>query len=121
VSESESVDPRALCEAFARMHEERYGYRDEQAEVELVTVRVSAWGQAPPLNLRSAPAAQLARETCRVVFAEEELEAEYLRGELPPGTRVQGPAVCALAEATLWVEPGFSGEVDEQGSVRLWR
>lgn len=115
------VDPRGLCEAFAQRHEERYGYRDDAAAVELVSIRVSAWGQAPQLNLRSAPPAAPARETCTVVFAGEQLEATYLRGELPPGTEVSGPAVCALGEATLWVEPGWQGEVDEHGSLRLWR
>ncbi len=119
--QSAPVDAGALCEAFAQQHEERCGYRDEQAEVELVSIRVSAWGQAPQLNLRSGPAAAPVRDTCAVVFAGEQLEATYLRGELPPGTEVRGPAVCALPEATLWVEPGWQGEVDEQGSVRLWR
>jgi N-methylhydantoinase A len=121
-----SVDPDALCEAFAQKHEERYGYRDEGAEVELVTIRVSAWGEAPALELSGAAAAASAagaepkRETHRVVFAEEELEAECLRGELPPLTRVRGPAICTLGTSTLWVEPGWSGEVDDQGTMRLW-
>jgi N-methylhydantoinase A len=113
------VDPQALREAFAQRHEERYGYRDEEAEVELVTLRVSAWGAAPMLELVAAAGAEPARETRRVVFEGKELEAECLRGELPPGTRVVGPAICALGEATLWVAPGWRGEVDEQGSVRL--
>ena len=115
------VDPDVLREAFARRHEERYGYRDEEAAVELVTMRVSAWGHAPELKLASAPGAAPARETRKVVFAGEELEAECLRGELPPQTRVSGPAICALPEATLWVAPGWNGEVDAQGSVRLSR
>jgi N-methylhydantoinase A len=117
------VDPEALCEAFARKHEERYGYRDEQAEVELVTIRVSAWGEAPALELAAAVGAEpeRERETRKVVFEGRDLEAECVRGELGPGTRVAGPAVCALPEATLWVPPGWSGKVDEQGTVRLWR
>jgi N-methylhydantoinase A len=115
------VDPDALREAFAKTHEERYGYRDEEAEVELVTIRVSAWGQAPELKVASAQGAEPARETRKVIFAEKELEAECLRGELPPQTRVSGPAICALGESTLWVPPGWSGEVDAQRSVLLSR
>jgi N-methylhydantoinase A len=116
-----AVDGDALREAFAAKHEERYGYRDEEAEVELVTVRVSAWGWAPELELVSAGTGEPAPrgETRKVVFEGEEVEAECLRGELAHGTRVSGPAICALGEATLWVPPGWSGEVDEQGSVRL--
>ncbi len=39
--------PDALCEAFAKAHEQRYGYRDDGVEVELVTIRASAVGAAP--------------------------------------------------------------------------
>ncbi len=48
--------PRALREAFAQAHEQRYGYRDDGVEVELVTIRVSAWGAAPRLRLASTEA-----------------------------------------------------------------
>jgi N-methylhydantoinase A len=113
------ADADALRESFAQRHEERYGYRDDEAEVELVTIRASAWGEAPELKLASAGGAEPRRKQREVIFKGEALEAECLRGELPPGTRVSGPAICAQAEATLWVPPGWSGEVDEQGSVRL--
>ena len=36
--------------ASPRAHEQRYGYRDDDAEVELVNVRVSVWGAAPRLS-----------------------------------------------------------------------
>ena len=36
-----------LVEAFASVHAARYGYSDETAEVELVTIRASAWAAAP--------------------------------------------------------------------------
>ena len=34
-----------------------------------------------------------------------------LRGELPAGTEIAGPAICELPEATLVVPPGWSGDV----------
>jgi len=115
----EEVDVEALRESFARAHEERYGYREEEGEVELVTIRVSAWGEAPALEPVAAAGAEPERETRGVVFEGRELQAGCLRGELPPGTQLAGPMVCALGEATLWVAPGWAGEVDAQGSVRL--
>jgi N-methylhydantoinase A/oxoprolinase/acetone carboxylase beta subunit len=48
-------------------------------------------------------------------------ETTILRGELPPGTTVNGPAVCALPEATLAVPANWAGEVDEEGTVVLDR
>jgi N-methylhydantoinase A len=141
--------PDALREAFACEHERRYGYRDASGEVELVTIRARAWGAAPAPRLlgerlagnhwdagpggarghggdgptagaNSTPdPATPAREPARVVLDGETLEAELLRGELPTGTVVRGPAICALAESTLLVRPGWEGSVDECGSLRL--
>jgi N-methylhydantoinase A len=117
--EHPALDPDALREAFADAHEQRYGYRDEHCEVELVNMRVSVWGAAPALELRAAGARPTPVQTRPVVFDGAPVAASVLRGALAPGTRVRGPALCALPEATLLVAPGWSGEVDERGTVRL--
>ncbi len=44
-------DPAALREAFEALHAERYGYHDPEQELELVTIRVSAWLPGPELEL----------------------------------------------------------------------
>src|SRR4029077_14834401 len=98
--ESSSVDPDDLREAFARAHERRYGYRDNGGEVELVTIRASAWGATPELNLRGAGGEGSASDN---------------------DDRIEGPAVYPLPEATLYVPQGWSGRVDEWGTVRLER
>ncbi len=113
------LDPDGLRSAFARAHERRYGYRDETAEVELVNIRVSVWGPAPELRLRAASTAVPATEIRTVVFDGGPAATTVLRGELPPGTLLSGPTLCALPDATLLVAPGWSGEVDDQGTIRL--
>jgi N-methylhydantoinase A/oxoprolinase/acetone carboxylase beta subunit/N-methylhydantoinase B/oxoprolinase/acetone carboxylase alpha subunit len=120
-SEAGPLDPVRLRTAFEDMHEQRYGYRDERAQVELVNVRVSAVGARPALCLKGATARAHARERTRVVFDGEWVEAELWRGELPPGARVRGPALCAMPESTLLVPPGWGGSVDEHGTVALER
>ncbi|HVR06268.1 MAG TPA: hydantoinase/oxoprolinase family protein [Solirubrobacteraceae bacterium] len=121
----EPAEPAALREAFAAEHELRYGYRDAEGEVELVTIRARAWGAAPDrvaLGERLAavsPTGQPPREPWRVALDNEWVDGELLRGELPPGTRLRGPAVCALPESTLLVRPGWAGEVDAHGTLRL--
>jgi N-methylhydantoinase A/oxoprolinase/acetone carboxylase beta subunit len=55
------------------------------------------------------------------VFDGSTLDARVLRGELAPRTRVDGPALCALPESTLLVAPGWSGAVDEHGTLHLHR
>jgi N-methylhydantoinase A len=42
-----------LREAFAAAHEERYGYRDDDADVELVTLRVTGVDPGPRVELRA--------------------------------------------------------------------
>src|SRR5262249_33942628 len=40
-------DPTRLAEDFAREHETRYGYRDPEGRLELVTIRVAAFEAGP--------------------------------------------------------------------------
>lgn len=79
-------------EHFEALHEERYGHRDEQAEVELVTVRVTGRVAGPPVGFE---------------------------GEA--GREVTGPDVVRLPEATLVVPAGWSGRTDATGTLVLER
>jgi N-methylhydantoinase A len=116
---SAGLDPDDLRAGFARAHEERYGYSDDSAEVELVNIRASAFGPAAPLRPRSAAGPPPVAGAHPIVFAGDTIPAAVLRGELPPGTLLSGPVLCALPEATLLVPPGWSGTVDPQGTVHL--
>jgi N-methylhydantoinase A len=51
VRDLQSAD--ALRAAFAELHEERYGYRDDDADVELVTLRVTGVDPGPRVELRA--------------------------------------------------------------------
>ena len=83
-----AATPAQLRAAFEATHEERYGYRDPEQEVELVTVRVSAATPAP-----ATPAAAPAG------------------GGPEAGTTIAGPAVVALPESTLVIPRGWHGTV----------
>ncbi|HMJ03348.1 MAG TPA: hydantoinase/oxoprolinase family protein [Conexibacter sp.] len=90
--------PQRLRAAFESAHEERYGYRDPEQEVELVTVRVSATTPAPPLP-QTAPA-----------------------GDGPaPGDVIAGPAVVPLPESTLLIPAGWHGTVLADGAIDVRR
>jgi len=122
----DELAPDELCAAFARAHELRYGYRDEHADIELVNMRVSVWGPAPPLRTRAAGAdggggVGVALDTRPVVFAGRALPTAVIRGEPPPGSAQRGPALYALPDATVLVPPGWCAEVDADGGIRLER
>jgi N-methylhydantoinase A len=85
-------DDGDLRERFEALHEERYGHRDPDGEVELVTVRVTGRLHAQPLEFGGAA-----------------------------GERVAGPAVVRLPEATLVVPEGWRGATDDTGTLILER
>jgi len=91
------VPPRAgaLRDAFAAAHEERYGYRDAEADVELVTVRTAQIEPGPHVRWEAA----------------DDDDAQP----------IAGPAVVALPEATLVVPDGWRGSTDATGTVILSR
>jgi N-methylhydantoinase A len=125
-SEPEAIAPETLREAFAREHERRYGYRDDDGEagVELVTMRMSVWEAAPELRLRGA---DRSADASAEIGAGVDRSASTGRDTGPhTGTEagahtLRGPVVHALPEATLWIAPGWTGEIDEWGTVRLER
>ena len=81
-----------LRERFEALHEERYGHRDPDGEVELVTVRVTGRLPAAPVDFGA-----------------------------PAGEEVDGPTVVALPEATLVVPEGWGGTTDDTGTLVLER
>jgi N-methylhydantoinase A len=111
-----------LREAFETEHEDRYGYRDPDQELELVTIRVTAAVEASPLELVAEddePEPERRRRKAWLDGAEVELEV--WRGEPPAGTEIEGPAVVELAESTLLVPADWSGTVHPSGTIQLER
>ena len=112
-------DPELLREAFEQAHEERYGYRDRDAEVQLVTIRVSVWGRSSSPRLEVDSHEPPARRQAIVTFDAGELSTDCVIGLPAPETALEGPAICAMPQSTLLVPPGWSGSVDGQGTILL--
>jgi N-methylhydantoinase A len=121
VEQSGEPDPGALREAFSSAHEQRYGYRDDAAEIELVNMRVSVWGRGRRPQVRPGGAVPVQTSAATITFDGEQLAATVVRGIPEPGTRLAGPALCALGEATLLIPPRWSAVVDAHGSFVLER
>ncbi|MHB8532570.1 MAG: hydantoinase/oxoprolinase family protein [Solirubrobacteraceae bacterium] len=125
-----SPGPAELRADFEQAHRTRYGYADEQAEIELVNMRVSAWGPAgraaawarhEPGATGGGQAGAAEEERTPIRFGGESIQARVLRGAPAPGTPLAGPLLCVLPESTLLVPPGWSGSVDRHGTVVLAR
>jgi N-methylhydantoinase A len=114
--------PDELREAFESLHEERYGYRDDDQELELVTLRVSATMPGADVSLDEAAGGdddELDHGDRDATLDGERITLNVLRGSPPPGTGIEGPAVVELPESTLLVPPGWSGEVDGTGTIHI--
>ena len=110
-------DPAQLAEDFAREHESRYGYRDPEGRLELVTIRVSAVEPGPEPKPRAAADGELDEGEREARFAGEWLTTHVLRGEPAAGFEAEGPCVFELPEATLVLPPGWNASVDEAGTI----
>jgi N-methylhydantoinase A len=114
-------DPHDLAERFAAAHEERFGYRDPDAEVELVNISLALVVAGPDPRPTAAPPGRVEHGRRRAHFRGEWLEAEVLRGEPEAGLGAGGPCIFELPEATLVVPPGWEAEVDGLGTIAATR
>ena len=108
-----SPAPDELRAAFDGAHEERYGYTDPEADLELVTVRVAAAlpGAEPP---PAEPAGAEGRGARAVRFGDDQVEARVLG---PGEAELDGPAIFELPGATLVVPPGWHASADADAVV----
>ncbi len=110
-----------LRDAFERIHEERYGYRDGDQELELVTIRVTATVAGAEVQLAAPTGGRESRGRRPARIGGAAVELEVIRGDPRPGTEISGPAVVELPESTLLVPPSWSATVDGQGTIDLSR
>ncbi|MGE5748101.1 MAG: hydantoinase B/oxoprolinase family protein [Solirubrobacterales bacterium] len=111
-------DPARLAEDFAREHEARYGYRDPEGELELVTIRVAAVEPGPEPSPRVAGDGKISEGEREARFDGAWLRTRVLRGEPGAGFETEGPCVFELPEATLVLPPGWAASVDEAGTIK---
>jgi N-methylhydantoinase A len=99
----ERPDPDDLRKAFDRAHDERYGYSDPDAELELVTVRVAA--ALAPADLPPGEEGDAEEiEPREALFDGEWMRTTVVRG-VP--RELEGPAIVELPESTIVVPPGW--------------
>lgn len=114
----------AQREAFDAAHEERYGFRDPDAEVEIVVVRLIATvgqPQIPQERLGTGDGDLPAPVEKRDVYLDGEWRPTpvYDRADLPAGATLRGPAVLNQFDTTTWVRPDQTCHCDDWGFLHL--
>lgn len=131
VAANESSSPQELAADFERAHETRYGYRDPDGQVELVSIGVTAF--TPPLKIVGSTFTQADGEpqesTREAIFAAGgidtrrggSLDTRVLSGYPQANSRLAGPYICELPESTILIPPGWTATVDSSGGLQLER
>jgi N-methylhydantoinase A len=117
--------PRSLRDAFHESHERRYGYRQPQAAVEIVTIRLAAVAPVmlPPLEKRALREsnAQAAIVGTKMAWFDERpwTTTLYNRDRLQPGDRFNGPAIVFQYDTTTVIPPAWQAAVDGYRNIVL--
>ena len=125
-AEETRVALASIAKAFHQEHQSRYGYQREDAEIEVVSIRVerTAWdlGRLDRLSLsqQSGPEHPAAPEL-REVFYQGQWRAfqSIDRNSLSPGDSIPNCSLVVSDQSTLIVEADWSGTVTADGSIVL--
>lgn len=111
-------------EEFSKLHEQNYGYRNDDKTVEIVNIRLRTKGM--PVKPEFPEAGGLVSEmdseallgTTETIFDSTKMETRILdRDKLRPGNKVDGPAIIIEYSSTLVIPPFAKGEVDPYGNL----
>jgi N-methylhydantoinase A len=120
---------RAAMRRFHVMHDDQYGYQYEGREpVELVNIGVTGYGLFPRPRLSGGVEGRVtweaARKDLRSCFVRDRGWMDcpvYERPLGPTDGAINGPAIVEQYDSTLFVDPGWTAQVDQVGQIILTR
>ena len=108
-----------LATAFHRVHRERYGYAQENSEIEIVSARLRSFGlveELPQRKLSRGRAKPFTRVKAYVDGKKVDV-ALYNRDDLHSGAKLQTPCIVAEYSATTLIPAKAKARVDEFGNL----
>jgi N-methylhydantoinase A len=110
--------------SFHQAHQQRYGYQNKSAKVEIVNVRCRATGvteQLPPAKIaRRSGSRRIPAETVSLVFGGRRQQASvYQRDDLRAGDNFHGPGIVLEYSATTVIPLRWRARVDDYGQLLL--
>lgn len=118
--------PGMMATAFHSAHRERYGYAQEQSQVEIVSARLRSFGLVEQLRETKAVVKrhrQLAEppdSLMAYLYGRRVRFGVYRREELAAGVRLQTPCIVTEYSATTLVPGDVKAELDEFGNLIMW-
>lgn len=106
------------AKAFEADHEQQYGFVDDRNAIELVNVRVTAFGRLPDPRLAAASPDEKdtdpQRGTRTVRTEQETAEVPYYDwAAIPRGFDLSGPAIIEMTDSTVWLPSDYDATVDQ--------
>ena len=112
-----------IAASFHRAHRERYGYAQEQSEVEIVSARLRSFGVVPKLPVAKVPVSRgVAKPHDSVIayFAGRKLNVHvYRRDELRGNVKLKTPCIVTEYSATTLIPAGTRARVDQFGNILI--
>lgn len=116
-----------VIENFHLQHDIDYGYRYDEAEVELVTLRVVGespskilqWNKLEPANSNSLEKAFMYERETTFDAGQTLMTPRYDRSYLLSGHTIDGPALVMQHDSTCLVPPGWNASVSNFGNLMI--
>ena len=99
-----------LAAAFHRAHRERYGYAQEQSEIEIVSARLRSFGLVEQLTQRKIPSGKSRPPGKGNIYRRDELRA---------GAKLKTPCIVTEYSATTLIDAGSKARIDSFGNILI--
>ncbi len=112
-------------QAFDRVHQERYGYSQQEAPIEIVNIRVRAIGRVTPPSIPRHPLgttdSSSAKWEDRPVVLPQGIQAvPHYRGNLlRPGHEISGPAIVVMDDTTVYLGSTDHAKIDVYSNILI--
>jgi N-methylhydantoinase A len=110
-----------LAVEFHRVHRERYGYAQEQSEIEIVSARLRSFGVVEKLPQRKIESGKTKPhgEVIAYLDGRKTTVALYRREELAASVKLRTPCIVTEYSATTLIPNGATARVDDYGNVLI--
>ena len=112
-----------IAASFHRVHRERYGYAQENSEIEIVSVRLRSFGLTPKVPVTRIGASRgVAKPDNNVVayFGGRKLNVNvYKRDSLRGGVKLKTPCIVTEYSATTLIPADAAARVNKHGNILI--
>lgn len=112
-----------IAASFHRAHRERYGYAQEESEIEIVSARLRSFGLVPKLPVRKIAASSGTAKphgSVMTYFNGKKVNAAiYKRDELRGGVKLKTPCIVTEYSATTLIPGDAKARVDRFGNILI--